>query len=214
MGPSTSRPFTDEHVEEIRVDKLQRDGHGSAALRVPLLVLLAIGAQARAEPTVEPAAASLVERLKLGIGLSTFGDLFPVSTMKVPGTSRGQLSLLGGIRFSIGTHLPDRLRVMAVIEAGYASAGYLPGRAADGVMEGAGLEVSLEYFARIKPFVRFMYNAVVVPLRTNAAGTLASNAYFFSAGARLSIIEVHLAIGRDFAGGLSPGFGLSLGWQY
>ena len=55
------------------------------------------------------------------------------------------------------------------------------------------LEVALDYFTRVKPFVRFMYNALVVPLRSSAEGTLANSAWFFSAGARLSIVEVHLS---------------------
>ena len=154
------------------------------------------------------------QRLTLSIGLSTFGEVFPVSTAKVPGTSRGQFSLLAGLRFAIGTRLPSWFRVLVVIEAGYTSAGYLPTRAADGVMEGAGLEISLDRYKRVQPFIRFMYCAVVVPLRTTGEGTLAYNAYFFDAGVRINIFEINLSIGRDFAGGIAPGIGLGVGWLH
>ncbi len=156
----------------------------------------------------------LIGRFRLTLGLSTFGELFPVSSEQIPNGTRGQLSLLGGTRFSIGTRLPSRFRAMLVIEAGYGMAGVAPGRGADGVLEGAGVELSLDYFRRVKPYVRFMYNARVVPIRTSPEGTLAPNAFYVSAGARIRIVEIHLSFGRDFAGGISPGFGFALGWLY
>ena len=103
---------------------------------------------------------------------------------------------------------------MVVIEAGYANAGAFPSRAADGIAEGVGLEVSVDYWPKIKPFIRFMYDAVVFPMRTSPEGTLASNAYFFSLGARYGFFELHLSVGRDFAGGVAPGIGFGLSWLY
>ena len=158
-------------------------------------------------PTSVVAAPGFFESLTLSLGLGTGVEVFPVSSQKVPGSTRGQFSSLAGIRFSIGTRLPNRFRLLAVIEAGYVSAGYLPGRAADGVMEGAGLELALDYFKRVKPFIRVMYEAVVVPIRTSSEGTLANNAAFVSLGARVSVFELHLSVGRDFAGGISAGLG-------
>jgi len=170
-----------------------------------------------APPEVTPPAPpsafrTFLDSLNLSLGLSAFGEFFPVSTVKVPDSTRGQFSLLGGVRFAMGTHLPNWFRLLGVIEAGYATAG-LPSRGSDGVMEGAGVELSLERY-KIRPFIRFMYDAVVVSVRKNERAPLAWNAYFFSVGARLSIVELHLSVGRDFAGGVAPGLGLSIGWLY
>lgn len=160
-----------------------------------------------------PATGGFFDRLTLSLGLGTFGEMFPSSSQKLADGSRGQLSLLGGARFWIGTHLPNRFRLLAVIEFGVGASGTGPSKGSQGILEGAGLEVSLEYFKLLKPFVRFIYNAVVLTLR-NGDGTLAPNAYFVSAGARIWLFELHLSIGRDFAGGVSPGFGLSINWLY
>jgi hypothetical protein len=161
-----------------------------------------------------PGTPSFFDRLSLSIGLGAFGEMFPVSSQKVPGDSRGQISMLGGARFWIGTHLPDRFRLLAVLEFGFATAGSGPASGPQGMLEGAGLEVTLETFKWPKPFLRFIYNAQVFSVRTTNNGAIADNAYFVSAGVRISIAELHLSIGRDFAGGFSPGFGLSVGWLY
>ncbi len=190
-------------------------GRRGAGLSVKVgLIFLLSGSGARSEPTTPGSFKDFADRLTLTIGLSTFAEIFPVSSVKIPGSARGQLSLLAGTRFSIGTRLPKGFRVLALIEAGYSSSGSRPGLGADGVSEGAGVEVALETFDRIKPFVRFMYDALVLPVRSSPEGALANSAYFISLGARVSIVEVHVSFGRDFAGGLSPGVGLSLGWLY
>jgi hypothetical protein len=63
-----------------------------------------------------------------------------------------------------------------------------------------------------------MYNAVIARIEVVVArrddGLLANNAFFFHASAMLSIVEVHLAVGRDFSGGVSPGVGFSVAWIY
>jgi hypothetical protein len=167
-----------------------------------------------APPPPPSAFTAFTDRFVLTIGLGTAIEVFPSSPVKVPGTSRGQFSFFGTTRFMIGTRLPERFRFMAVIELGYVTSGYLPSRGADGLSEGAGLELSLDYFATVKPFIRFMYTALVVPLRSSPEGELAYNAYFVSAGIRFLIFDLHLSVGKDFAGGVSPGIGLGLNWLH
>lgn len=165
-------------------------------------------------PAPVSATSAFFDSLVLGLGLGAFGELWPYSSVTVPGGSRRQLSVIGGVRFWLGWHLPRRVRLMGLIQIGYASAGGGFAEASRGVMEGAGAEVALEYFTRLKPFVRFTYNALVFPISTSPEGTLANSAFAVALGARLSFFELNLSIGRDFAGGVSPGIGLGVAWIY
>jgi hypothetical protein len=176
-------------------------------------------AAAAPEVAPEPSALSkFADRLGLSIGLGTFGELFPYSSVNVPGTSRGEISMFGGARFWLGTQLPGWWRLLGVLEFGVAFAGSLPARGADAVLEGAGIEVGFEYFAKVKPFVRFIYDAQVFAVRNSTEGTLSQNAFFVGGGVRIPVnvlsIDVHLSVGQDFAGGIAPGLGFSLSWQY
>lgn len=188
----------------------------------PSLVVLLLSladAQPQAAPTSGCHAAkfSLEDCLVLTLGLGVFGDVFPISSVKAPGTTRGQRSLMGGARFWIGSRWPDRVALRGVFEIGYATVGPFPDRGSDGLVEGAGLELSLDYFRLPKPFIRFMYNAIVLriaSIRSPAGdGILKNNAWSIVAGVQLSIVEVHLSIGRDLAGGIGPGFGFSVNWM-
>jgi hypothetical protein len=158
------------------------------------------------------------ECLVLTLGLGAFGEVFPLSSVKAPGTERPQRSLLGGARFWLGTRWPNHLALKGVFEIGYATVGPFPGRGVDGLVEGAGLELSLDTFALVKPFVRFMYNAIVLrfPSMVGVAPSdeLKANAFSFAAGAQVSIVEVHLSVARDLAGGVGPGLGFSVNWTY
>jgi len=183
-----------------------------------LLLSLADAQPEPAAPNPCDKGGTLDECLVLTLGLGVFGDVYPVSTVKAPGTTRPQRSLMGGARFWIGTRWPNRLALRGVFGIGYATVGPFPGRGSDGVVEHAGLELSLDYFSLFKPFIRFMYNAVVFRLSSIRSGTddgiLKTNAFFFEAGTQISIVEVHLAIGRDFAGGIAPGIGFSVNWMH
>lgn len=148
-------------------------------------------------------------KVRLSMGLGTFGEAYPVSSVKVPGLDRGQFTFFAGMQFFLGLSLPYDLRVLVVGAIGYVSTGIFPPRASDGLAEGIGLEVSFDRFL-FKPFVRGMYGATVVVLRENAAGTLAYHVGWGSAGVKLSVFEAHLTVGRDFAGGASVGFGVGL----
>lgn len=152
-------------------------------------------------------------RVRLSMGLGTFGEAFPVSSTKVPGLDRGQFNFFAGMQFFLGASLPYDLRALIVGAIGYVSTGIFPPRAADGLAEGIGLEVSFDRFL-FKPFVRAMYGATVVALRENAAGTLAYHTGWGSAGVKVSVLEVHLNVGRDFAGGVSVGIGTGLRLVY
>ena len=188
----------------------------SPSMVVLLLSLADAQPEAAATSSCNAARFRLEDCLVLTLGLGVFGDVFPVSSVKAPGTSRGQLSLMGGARFWIGTRWPNRLALRGVFEIGYATVGPFPDRGSDGLVEGAGLELSLDYFRLVKPFVRFMYNAIVLrfsSIGSTGDGILKNNAYFFVAGAQLSIVEVNLSIGRDLAGGIAPGIGFSVNWM-
>lgn len=162
-----------------------------------------------------PRVPGILDRLVLGIGLGTFGEIFPLSSQKSPAASNGQLSLLGGARFWIGTQLPKRVRVMLVIDAGVADTGANPLKGSKAILEGAGGEVALELFDLVKPFVRFTYQALVFSLNTNLdQGALAYSAAYVSVGARIRYLDLHLNLGGDYSGGVSVGLGLGLQWMY
>ena len=190
----------------------------SASMAVLLLSLAGAQPEAATTSPCDGKGFSFEDCLVLTIGLGVFGDAYPVSSVKAPGTSRGQRSLMGGARFWIGSRWPNRLALRGVFEIGYATVGPFPGRGSDGLIEGAGLELSLDSFSLLKPFIRFMYNAVVLRIASIRSATpddiLQNNAFFFEAGAQLSVVEVHLSIGRDFAGGLAPGIGFSVNWMH
>lgn len=188
-----------------------------------MVVLLLSLADAQPEPTTTTSACtaarfSFEDCLVLTLGLGVFGDFFPTSSVKAPGTTRGQRSLMGGARFWIGTRWPNHLALRGVFEIGYATVGPFPDRGSDGLVEGGGLELSLDYFRLVKPFVRFMYNAIVLRIASirsaKGDGILQNNAWFAVAGVQLSIVELNLSLGRDLAGGLAPGIGFSVNWMY
>lgn len=189
---------------------------GVSPSMVVLLLSLA-GAEPEAVTSrCDAARFSFEECLVLTVGVGVFGDAFPVSSVKAPGTTRAQRSLMGGARFWIGTRWPNRFALRGVFEIGYATVGPFPDRGSDGLVEGAGLELSLDSFRLLKPFVRFMYNAIVMRIASirsaTGDGILRNNAWFVVAGVQLSIVEVHLSIGRDLAGGIGPGVGFSVNW--
>lgn len=170
---------------------------------------------------VEPAPCyevSFTNCFGLSIGLGVFGDAYPFSSVTAPDTGGPQRSLMGGARFWLGTRWANRFAVRGVFDFGYATVGPFPTRGSDGIIEAAGLELTLDSFSLIKPFVRFMYNAVIARIAAVVTGKddrlLANNAFFVHAGAMLSVVEVHLSVGRDLSGGVSPGLGFSVAWIY
>lgn len=190
----------------------------------PLWLALALftSAEPAVAPPTEPPpcnATSFVDCLVLSIGLGLSGDAYAPSSVSESDTGKPQRSLLGGFRFWLGTRWPNVLALRGVFDFGYVTVGPFPTRGTDGLFEAAGLELSLDMFSLVKPFVRFMYEAVIQRLPNmgafvNDTGVLKSNAFFFQAGAMLSVVELHLSIGRDFAGGVAPGLGFSLAWIY
>ncbi len=190
----------------------------------PAPVAAATAPCAEDDPCAAPApvpitsARTFFGQLVLTIGLGVWGDVYPVSTVKMAGTSSPQRSLMGGTRFWLGTRLPGWFALRGTFEIGYVTVGPFPGRGIDGIFEGAGLELSLDHFQSLKPFIRFMYDAVVIPIssvgKATPDPTLAPNAFFFHVGVRYSIAELHLAVGRDFSGGVAPGIGFSLSWMH
>lgn len=188
----------------------------------PVLLALALLSAAEAQPSAPlppPCyATSFTDCFALTIGLGVFGDAYPFSSVTAPDTGFAQRSLIGGARFWLGTRWPNRFAVRGVFDFGYVTVGPFPTRGTDGIVEAAGLEVSLDTFSLVKPFVRFMYNAVIARIAAVVTGKddglLVNNAFFFHAGAMLSIVELHLSVGRDFAGGVSPGIGFSVAWIY
>lgn len=167
-------------------------------------------------PAADCAATSFIDCLQLTLGLGVFGDAYAFSSVNAPDTGKGQRSLMGGLRFWIGTRWPGRVALRGVFDFGYVTVGPFPTRGTDGLKEAAGLEVSLDTFALVKPFVRFMYDVVIQRIgavtRDPGNGELKSNAFLFHAGAFFRFVEVHLALGRDYAGGFSPGIGFSVAW--
>lgn len=187
-------------------------------LLVPLLV--SFSALADEPPPRPPDVASAQEpfsafggRVTLSMGFGTFGETFPVSSVKVPGQDRGQFCFMAGMSFFLGAKLPWNFRGLVVGQIGYSSSGIFPPRAADGLSEGIGFDLTFERW-KVQPFVRALYTALVFQLREKPEGALAYNASFVSVGAKFSVLEAHVSIGKDFAGGISPGFGLGLNLIY
>ena len=81
-------------------------------------------------------------------------------------------------------------------------------------MVGFGAEVDLEYFDAVKPFVRFTGDVRVAEFSGSSHGKLTDTAYMFATGIHVSVADVHILLGRDFAGGFSPGIGIGIGWMY
>lgn len=192
---------------------------------VPLLLTLAISASTAPSQSETPPAApseapcvssTFTDCLVLTLGLGVFGDVTVLSSVSSPSTGRPQRSLLGGARFWIGTRWPQRVALRAVFDFGYVTVGPFPTRGSDGIFEAAGVELTLDLFSRVKPFVRFMYEGVVqriaAVLSRSDDGILRNNALAFHVGAMISVVDVHLTVGRDFAGGFSPGLGFSVAW--
>ncbi len=181
-----------------------------SSIAVVLLTLSAAAFAQPAEPVATPVEQGFLSKLKLTIGLGVYGDAYPVSTVK--------RSLTGGSRFWLGTRLPGVLALRGVFELGYVTVNPFPGRGSDGIQEGAGLEVALDYFPNLKPFIRFMYDAIVIRLSSIGAagsdGILLNNGFFVHLGARYGAIELHLGFGRDLSGGFAPGIGFSLNWLH
>lgn len=177
------------------------------------LLLLASGSPEPA-PTPEPAC-GFVDCLVLTLGVGIASDAYPLSSAK-NADGKPQHSFLGGARFWIGTRWPHRLALRGVFDFGYVTVGAIPKRGSDGLMESAGLEVSLDTFDLVKPFVRFRYEAVVQRIAAIVSGTddkiLKANALALHAGVFIGFVDLHLAVARDFAGGVSPGIGFSVAW--
>ena len=150
----------------------------------------------------------------VSVNVGMFGELFPISSVRVPGSSSSyQMSVLAGLRVGVGYHLPKWLRAMGVLEGGYTAAGKAPGKGEQGLSIGFGVEGDLDYFQTIKPFLRFTYDVVVTRLSSSGEGRLADSAWLFAAGIRINIVDLHLMVGSDFAGGISPGIGFGFGWM-
>jgi hypothetical protein len=150
-------------------------------------------------------------RVSLAIGL--FGELFPLSSVKVPGSSSSyQMSVLAGGRVGVGYLMPKVFRAMGIIEGGYCAAGKEPGKGEQGGAVGFGAEGDLELLESIKPFVRFTYDVLIARISSNGSGRLAESAYVFAVGIRVLVFDFHVMLGNDFAGGFAPGIGFGVGW--
>lgn len=186
-------------------------------LALSLLSAAETSTPAPATPEQPPCnATSFFDCLVLTVGAGAFGDAYPLSSVTAADTRGPQRSLIGGLRFWLGTRWPNVVALRGVFEFGYVTVGPFPTRGSDGLMESAGLEVSLDTFTWVKPFVRFMYSVVIqrfTPfLDPEREDLLQANAFQFHAGVLVRVVEVHLSVARDFAGGVSPGIGLSLAW--
>ena len=182
----------------------------------PLVLAVALSSAAAPDSSPPCNTRSFLDCLVLTVGAGTFGEAYPLSSVTAPDGTGPQRSLIAGVRFWLGTRWPDLLALRGVAEFGYVTVGPFPTRGSDGIMESIGLEVSLDTFTWVKPFVRFMYSFVIQRIASfadrNRVDLLQANALQFQAGVLVRVFELHLSVARDFAGGISPGIGFSLAW--
>ncbi len=142
-----------------------------------------------------------------------FAQLFPSSSARIPGSFNYQMGVFTGGRFLAGFAPIRILRFSGLASIGYVAAGATPGNGDDGFMLGMGAEVALEAAQGAIPFLRLNYEWTLAQMSRSSNGTLADAALTLVFGGRFGhAFSAYLLLGGDYAGGVSFGLGIGLGY--